>query len=60
MVLHYKELSAHPVWMPPVNPEADTLVTDPEGIELFSSPPPDPLQSPPAEVPLRCAECAQE
>jgi hypothetical protein len=52
VVLHYKELAAHPVWLPPLDPEADSLVTDPEGIVLFSSPPPDPMQSPPDEVAL--------
>ena len=60
VVLHYKEFSAQPVWMPPINPEADPLVTDPDGIVLFSAPPPDPIMSPPAEIPLRCAECSEE
>ena len=53
VVLHYKELAAQPVWLPPVDPKADVLVTDPEGIVLFNSPPPDPLTSPPKEVALR-------
>ena len=62
VVLHYKELAVQPVWLPPVDPHADKLVTDPDGIVLFSSPPPYPMQSPPAEIPLfaRCTECAAE
>ena len=55
VVLHYKELAAHPVWLPPLDPEADPLVEDPQGIDLFVSPPPDPMLSPPPEVPLRSA-----
>jgi hypothetical protein len=54
-VFHYKELSAHTVWLPSLDPDASTLVTNPEGIELFDSPPIDPVDaaSMPAEVELR-------
>ena len=57
-VFHYKELSAHTVWLPSIDPDAKPLVTNPEGIELFASPPIDPVDatSMPAEVELRTAE----
>ena len=32
--------------------ETDPLVTDDEGIVLFATDPPDPMQNPPAEAPL--------
>ena len=52
VILHYKELAVHPVWLPPLDPNAETLSTDPAGIVVFDSAPPDPLLHPPAEVPL--------
>lgn len=54
VVLHYKERRVHPVWLPARdrNDEADALVTDPEGIVLFGTPPPDPMVTPPTEAPL--------
>ena len=54
-VFHYKELSAHTVWLPSIDPDATPLVTNPEGIELFDSAPIDPVDatSMPAEVELR-------
>lgn len=52
VVLHYKELAAQSVWLPPIDPKATPLVTDPEGMVMFDTPPPDPMQSPPTEVPL--------
>ena len=54
VVMHYKERCAHPVWLPPVRQtsETDPLVTDDEGIVLFATDPPDPMQNPPAEAPL--------
>ena len=52
VVLHYKELAAQPVWLPPIDPLAEVLVTDPKGIQIFHSTPPDPLSSPPAEIEL--------
>ena len=56
-VLHYKELSTHPIWLPSIDPSATPLVSSPDGIELFSSPPPDPMQGPlPQEVELRTKE----
>ena len=58
VVFHYKELSAHTVWLPSIDPDAKPLVTNPEGIELFDSKPIDPVDatSMPAEVELRTAE----
>ena len=55
VVLHYKELAAHPVFLPKVR-GSDPPVTDPEGIVLFGSPPPDPMVSPPTECELRSVE----
>ena len=56
-VLHYKELDAHPIWLPPIDGSATPLVSSPDGIELFATPPPDPMQGPlPAEVELRTRE----
>ena len=57
-MFHYKELSAHTVWLPSIDPDAATLVTNPEGIELFDSPPIDPVDaaSMPTEVELRTVE----
>ena len=54
VVLHYKEYCQHPTWLPPLDPTATPLKTNPEGIEIFrrETPPPDPMQTPPPEVPL--------
>jgi hypothetical protein len=60
VVLHYKELAAHPVWLPPIDPTVAVLETDPEGIEIFNSPPPDPMKSPPEEVPLHSIAAAKK
>ena len=61
-VFHYKELPAHTVWLPSIDPDARSLVTNPEGIELFESPPVDPVDaaSMPAEVELRTVELRTE
>lgn len=57
VVLHYKELDTHPIWLPSIDPSAETLVSNPDGIELFASPPPDPMGgSLPSEVELRTKE----
>ena len=52
VVLHYKELAAHPIFLPKVR-SSDPPLTDPEGIVLFRTPPPDPMVAPPAECELR-------
>jgi hypothetical protein len=52
VVLHYKELAAHSVFLPKVR-GSDPAVTDPEGIVLFGSPPGDPMVDPPKECELR-------
>ena len=54
VVLHYKELSADAVWLPPLVPNASPLVTDPNGIEFLNPdvPPPDPLVCTPCEMEL--------
>lgn len=54
VVFHYKEYAQQPVWLPPIDSSANPLVTDPQGIEIFSlqCPPPDPMKEPPSEVPL--------
>ena len=56
--MHYKEISAHKVWLPSVDPDARPLVTNPEGIEMFDSTPADPTPgaSMPKEVELRGKE----
>ena len=53
VILHYKHLSADEVWYPPISMHAKVLETDPNGIELFSTPPPDPMVTPPDEVQLK-------
>ena len=52
VVLHYKELSADAVWLPPLVPNASPLLTDPDGIEFLNPdvPPPDPLVCTPCEL----------
>lgn len=56
-VIHYKELDVHPVWLPSIDASATPLVTNPDGMEVFATPPPDPMQSPlPDEVELRTRE----
>lgn len=52
VVLHYKELSADPVWLPPLVPNASPLVTDPNGIEFLNPnvAPPDPFLCKPCEM----------
>ena len=56
-MIYYKELDVHPVWLPSIDASAATLVTNPEGIEVFATPPPDPMQDPlPDEVELRTRE----
>ena len=52
VVLHYKELSADPVWLPPLVPNASPLVTDPNGIEFLNPnvAPPDPILCTPCEM----------
>jgi hypothetical protein len=52
VVLHYKELSADPVWLPPLVPNASPLVTDPNGIEFLNPnvAPPDPFLCTPCET----------
>ena len=56
--MHYKELAAQPVWLPPKDADARPLVTLEDGIEIFkaNTPPPDPLQEPPAEVELHAGK----
>ena len=51
-MLHYKELSADPVWLPPLVPNASPLVTDPNGIEFLNPnvAPPDPFLCKPCEM----------
>ena len=51
VVMHYKELSDHPTWLPAI-PNSKPLQTDPEGIVLFQTPPPDPTVNPPKEAPF--------
>ena len=51
VVLHYKERSAHTVWLPGLPSEKPTA-TNPEGIVLFAIAPPDPMVAPPSEVEL--------
>lgn len=41
VVFHYKELSTDKIWLPPLDRNAEVWETDPDGIELFSRPPPD-------------------
>lgn len=54
VVMHYKELSTDLVWLPSLPQSAPDapLVTDPDGIVLFGSAPPDPMSNPPKEVEL--------
>jgi hypothetical protein len=53
VVLHYKEFCVDPVWLPSLpRPDGGPLVTDEEGIELFQTPPPDPMTTPPTEAEL--------
>ena len=51
VVLHYKELAADPIWLPPLATGGGPLVTDPDGIELFEPgfEPKDPAQVAPQE-----------
>jgi len=51
VVWHYKELSAHPTWLPAI-PNSKPLQTDAEGIVLFQTPPPDPMVNLPKEAPF--------
>ena len=52
VVLHYKELSDDPTWLPAI-PNSKPLQTDEEGIVLFQTPPPeDPMVNPPKEAPF--------
>tara|TARA_B110001452_G_scaffold156267_1_gene130110 strand:- start:498 stop:2438 length:1941 start_codon:yes stop_codon:yes gene_type:complete len=51
VVLHYKELCTHSTWLPAVA-NSSPFRTDPEGIVLFQSPPPDPMVNPPQEAPF--------
>ena len=51
MVLHYKERSAHKIWLPGT-PTSAPKATNPEGIVIFGAPPPDPLATPPEEAEL--------
>lgn len=57
VVLHYKELAADAVWLPPLVPNACPLVTDPAGIEFLTPdcPIPDPLMTTPVEMDLKVA-----
>jgi hypothetical protein len=59
VVFHYKERCAHAVWLPPIDPDAKPLRTDPNGIEIFKRdwPPLDPMTTTPREVELHCAPC---
>ena len=59
VVMHYKRLAASDVWYPPMDAHADDPVTDPRGIELFGTPPPDPMSQPPEEVALFTAAVCQ-
>ena len=54
VVLHYKELSADNVWLPPLVRNSSPLVTDPEGIEFLNPncPPVDPMVCTPCEMKL--------
>ena len=52
VVLHYKEYAQHAVFLPKVR-GSDPAQTDPEGIVLFGSPPPDPMVTPPEECELK-------
>ena len=55
--MHYKELGTHPVWLPSIDPNANPLVSNPDGIQLFATSPPDPMQGPmPEEVELHTKE----
>ena len=60
VVLHYKERSTHAVWLPPVDPAAEPLVTSEDGIVLFASPPPDPMVNPPVCAPFAGPAGAQK
>ena len=51
VVVHYKELSDHPTWLPAIH-NSKPLQTDEEGIVLFQTPPPDPMVNPPTEAPF--------
>ena len=57
VVMHYKEFAADEVWLPPMDPNADALVTNPEGMEIFKRdcPPPDPAQQVPSVAALNVA-----
>ena len=57
VVLHYKELCADTIWYPPIDVYAKPQKTDPAGIVLFDTPPPDPMTTPPKEVELTSAVC---
>ena len=57
VVLHYKELAAHSVFLPKKR-GSDPAVTDPAGIVLFGSPPGDPMVTPPKECELRSVKTA--
>jgi hypothetical protein len=53
VVLHYKELAAHSVFLPKMQ-GSDPAETNPEGIVLFRTPPPDPMtDAPPTEMQLK-------
>ena len=57
VVFHYKQFAADDVWYPPIDVNAKPPVTDPEGIVMFDTPPPDPMITPPTEVELKAAKC---
>ena len=59
VIMHYKRLAASTVWYPPIDAHTADPVTDPRGIELFRTPPPDPMIAPPDEVSLFTAEVCQ-
>jgi hypothetical protein len=51
VVMHYKEFSADPVWLPSVE-GVEPKVSNLEGMEIFNPlhPPPDPAETAPREV----------
>ena len=55
VIMHYKELSQDAIWLPGL-PVAKPTRSDPEGIVLFKTPPPDPIMTPPTEAELRRKE----
>lgn len=53
VVMHYKEFCSDELWLPPLNPsQRPWTTTDPDGIVIFRTDPPDPMTNPPSRAPF--------